>query len=46
LSTAKRVTADSRIIGGAIYRAEDGRLLAEVRDLVVASVRRDATVRK
>ena len=27
LSTAERVTADSRIIGGAIYRAEDGRLL-------------------
>ena len=29
LSTAKRVTADSRIIGGAIYRAEDGRLLGK-----------------
>jgi signal transduction histidine kinase/CheY-like chemotaxis protein len=27
LTTAERVTADSRIIGGAIYRAEDGRLL-------------------
>jgi len=27
LSTAERVTADSRVIGGAIYRAEDGQLL-------------------
>ena len=29
LSTAERVTADSRIIGGAIYQAEDGRLLGK-----------------
>jgi len=27
LSTAERVTANSRVIGGAIYRAEDGQLL-------------------
>jgi len=29
LTTAERVTADSRIIGGSIYRAEDGRLLGK-----------------
>ena len=29
LSTAERVTADSRVIGGAIYRAEDGQLLGK-----------------
>ena len=27
ISTAERVTADSRVIGGAIYRVEDGRLV-------------------
>jgi len=29
LSRAQRVTADSRVIGGAIYRAQDGRLIGE-----------------